>query len=107
MGIVGSPTTPAYSAAKGAIRLFTKTAALQYAKENIRVNSIHPGYVDTPMTHNIFTAHNQAKQRTSTIPMGRFGTAEEVAYAILYLASDESSYVTGTELIVDGGTTAH
>ena len=62
---------------------------------------------ETPMTHNVFSDHNQAKQRTSTIPMGRFGTAKEIAYAILYLASDESSYVTGTELIVDGGTTAH
>ena len=59
------------------------------------------------MTHKFFTDNELVKQRTSTIPMGRFGTAKEIAYAILYLASDESSYVTGSELIVDGGTTAH
>tara|TARA_Y100000588_G_scaffold255331_1_gene269872 strand:+ start:1796 stop:2593 length:798 start_codon:yes stop_codon:yes gene_type:complete len=106
-GIIGSHSSTAYHAGKGAIRAFTKSAAVQYASEGIRVNSVHPGYVDTPMTHNVFSDHNQAKQRTSTIPMGRFGTAKEIAYAILYLASDESSYVTGTELIVDGGTTAH
>ena len=106
-GIIGSTSSTAYHAAKGAVRSFTKAAAVQYAKEGIRVNSVHPGYVDTPMTHDIFADHIQAKQRTSSVPMGRFGTALEIAYAILYLASDESSYVTGTELIVDGGTTAH
>mgnify|MGYP003311949647 FL=1 len=96
-----------YHAAKGAVRSFTKAAAVQYAGEGIRVNSVHPGYVDTPMTHDLFANHRQATLRTSSIPMGRFGTAKEIAYAILYLASDESSYVTGSELIVDGGTTAH
>jgi len=106
-GLIGSTSSTAYHAAKGAVRSFTKAAAVQYAGEGIRVNSVHPGYVDTPMTHDLFTNHRQVTLRTSSIPMGRFGTAKEIAYAILYLASDESSYVTGTELIVDGGTTAH
>ncbi len=106
MGIVGSPTTPAYSAAKGAIRIFTKTAALQYAKENIRVNSIHPGYADTPLTADRFADPALREQLLARTPMGRLGTAEDIANGVLFLASDESSFMTGAELVIDGGMTA-
>ena len=106
MGIVGSPRAPAYSAAKGAIRLFTKSAALQYAKENIRVNSIHPGYVVTPLTDEIFADPHVHKELVRQTPIGRLGTVEDVANGVLFLASDESSWVTGSELVIDGGMTA-
>jgi NAD(P)-dependent dehydrogenase (short-subunit alcohol dehydrogenase family) len=106
MGIVGSPTTPAYSAAKGAIRLFTKSAALQYAKENIRVNSIHPGYATTPLTAERFSNPAINKLLIDKTPMGRLGTAEDIANGVLFLASDESAWMTGTELVIDGGMTA-
>ena len=105
-GMIGSPSSTAYHAAKGAVRIFTKAAAIQYAREGIRVNSVHPGYVDTPMTHKFFRDPELAGRRTESVPMKRFGTVEEIAYGILYLASDESSYVTGAELVIDGGTTA-
>ncbi len=105
-GIVGSPSSTAYHAAKGAIRLFTKAAAIQYAKENIRVNSVHPGYVFTPMTERIFSDPEVRDWRVSKTPLGRLGKAEDVVYGILYLASDESSFVTGSELIIDGGLSA-
>ena len=106
MGIVGSPRAPAYSAAKGAVRLFTKSAALQYAKENIRVNSIHPGYVVTPLTEKIFADPDVNKELVKQTPMGRLGTVEDIAHGVLFLASDESKWVTGSELVVDGGMTA-
>ena len=106
MGIVGSPTTPAYSAAKGAIRLFSKTAALQYAKENIRVNSIHPGYVITPLTQKRFADARLHEELIDKTPMGRLGTAEDIANGVLFLASDESGWMTGAELVIDGGMTA-
>ena len=106
MGIVGSPTTPAYSAAKGAIRLFTKSAALQYAKENIRVNSIHPGYATTPLTAERFSNPAINKLLIDKTPMGRLGTAKDIANGVLFLASDESAWMTGTELVIDGGMTA-
>ena len=106
MGIVGSPRAPAYSAAKGAIRLFSKTAALQYAKENIRVNSIHPGYVVTPLTEQIFADPEVNKELIRQTPMGRLGTAEDIANGVLFLASSESSWMTGSELVIDGGMTA-
>jgi NAD(P)-dependent dehydrogenase (short-subunit alcohol dehydrogenase family) len=106
MGIVGSPTSPAYSAAKGAIRLFTKTAALQYAKENIRVNSIHPGYATTPLTAERFSPPDVNKVLLDRTPMGRLGTAKDIANGVLFLASDESSWMTGAELVIDGGMTA-
>ncbi len=105
-GLIGSPSSTAYHAAKGAIRSFTKAAAVQYAGEGIRVNAVLPGYVDTPMTHRFFTDAELVDRRTESVPMKRFGTAEEIAYGILYLASDEASYVTGAELVIDGGTTA-
>ena len=105
-GIVGSPGSTAYHAAKGAIRLFTKSAAIQYAKENIRVNSVHPGFADTPMTSQGFQDAERLQWVVSRTPMGRTGSANEIAYGILYLASDESSFVTGSELVIDGGRTA-
>ena len=105
MGIVGSPTTPAYSAAKGAIRLFTKSAALQYAKENIRVNSIHPGYATTPLTAERFSNPAINKLLIDKTPMGRLGTAEDIANGVLFLASDESSFMTGAQIVIDGGAT--
>ena len=107
MGIVGSPTSPAYSAAKGAITIFTKSAALQYAKENIRINSVHPGYADTPLTVKRFNDQRRIrKELLDRTPMGRLGTALDIANGVLFLASDESSWVTGSELVIDGGMTA-
>ena len=103
-GIVPSPETPtSYAASKGATRLFTKSTAIQYAQENIRCNSVHPGIVSTPMLHGAGAAN---ADRVNRVPLGRIGTPEEIAYGVLYLASDESSFVTGTELIIDGGRTA-
>ena len=105
-GVVGSPQSAAYHAAKGASRLFTKAAAVQYARENIRVNSVHPGYVFTPMTERVFSDPEVHDWRVSKTPLGRLGRAEDVVYGILYLASDESLFVTGSELIIDGGLSA-
>ena len=105
-GIVGSWTATAYHAAKGAIRLFTKAAAVQYAKEGIRVNSVHPGYSITPATAGVYDNPDTAAPILARVPMGRMAVAEEIAHGILYLASEEASFVTGTELIIDGGMTA-
>ena len=105
-GLVGSETSTAYHAAKGASRLFTKSAAIQYAKENIRVNSVHPGFALTPMTQRGYQNPEYFESIRARIPMRRVGTASEIAYGMLYLASDESSFVTGSELVIDGGTTA-
>ncbi len=106
LGLVGSPTSAAYSAAKGAIRLFTKSAAIQYAGDNIRINSVHPGYTTTPLTQRIFSEPETAARLLGTVPAGRYGTSEDIASGILFLASDESSYMTGSELVIDGGMTA-
>ena len=95
-----------YNAAKGAIRTMTKAAAVQYAKDGIRINSVHPGFMP-PMRTSKLTADPELRKRLLTgIPMGRTGEIEEVAYANLFLASDEASYITGVELMVDGGFTA-
>ena len=102
-GLVGVGPA-AYIATKGAVRLFTKSTAIQYAGENIRVNSIHPGGVDTPMVNEI-PQDPQTQSRLRT-PMGRRAQPEEIAYGVLYLASDEASFVTGSELVIDGGATA-
>ena len=106
-GMVGSPGSPSYSASKGAVRIFTKSTAIQYAKDNIRVNSVHPGPCLTPMGAGVLS-EDQERRATllATIPTGRFGNADDIAHAILYLASDESSFVTGAELVIDGGITA-
>ena len=106
MGLVGSASSTPYHTAKGAIHTFTKSAAIQLAKDNIRVNCISPGFVLTPMTKNIFTDNEILNSRLSSVPMNRLGTTIEIANAILYLASDESSFVTGIDLVVDGGYTA-
>lgn len=106
LGMVGQSDRISYVAAKGAIRLMTKAVALECARENIRVNSVHPGTVLTPRS---LARHSESEWytgETSRIPLGRLAKAEEIANAILYLASDESSYVTGSELVVDGGLTA-
>ena len=104
-GIVGSTSfPPAYSASKGAVRVFTKVTAIQHAKDKIRCNSIHPGHINNPLNQMADPARRE--EWLSEVPLGRFGTTEEVAYAVLYLASDESSYVTGAELVIDGGITA-
>ena len=106
-GLVGSPDgSPSYTATKGAVRLLTKATAIQYAKEGIRCNSVHPGPIDTEMIRDTLTDPARLEQRMQRLPMGRVGKPEDIAYGVLYLASDESSFVTGSELVIDGGTTA-
>lgn len=99
---------PAYIATKGAVRLFTKSTAIQYASENIRANSIHPGSVDTDMRREGMGDQTAAEiqARIDNIPLGRVGTTEDISYGALFLASDESSFMTGSELVIDGGYTA-
>ena len=95
-----------YNASKGAVRLMTKAGAAQHGKQGIRVNAVHPGLMP-PMRTSGRTADPETRAKTlKGVPMGRAGEVDEVAYAILFLASDESSYVTGAELVVDGGWTA-
>ncbi len=106
-GLVGSPSdTAAYTATKGAVRLFTKATAIQQAKDNIRCNSVHPGPIETPMIQDMLADPAQLAARMRRLPMGRVGRPEDIAFGVLYLASDESSFVTGTELVIDGGLTA-
>ena len=107
--MIGVSGGTAYSAAKGASRTFSKVAAIQLAKDKIRVNSVHPGYTDTPLARDAIkriTADGSLDPRILRIPMGRIANSNEIARAILFLASDESSYITGTELVIDGGVTA-
>ncbi len=107
LGLVGTDiTSPMYPASKGAVRLLTKVTAIQYAKEKIRCNSVHPGPIVTPMTEKRRADPEIYRLMLSRIPLGRYGEPEEVAYAVLYLASDESAFVTGSELVIDGGWTA-
>ncbi len=106
-GLVGSPEGSAsYTATKGAVRLFTKSTAIQHAKDGIRCNSVHPGPIDTEMIRDTTTDAERWAARLRRLPMGRVGTAADIAYGVLYLASDEASFVTGSELVIDGGTTA-
>ena len=106
-GIAPAPgTSAAYAATKGGVRIFTKATAVQHAKEHIRCNSVHPGPIDTPMVRDPQTDPARLAELTGRVPLSRLGTSEEVAYGVLYLASDESSYVTGSELVIDGGRTA-
>ena len=114
-GIIGEPKLAAYNASKGAVRIFTKSAALHCAKldYNIRINSLHPGYVSTPMVSKAISEMPEAeadefKQRVlANIPLKRMAQPEEIASAALFLASDDANYMTGSELIIDGGYTAH
>ena len=106
-GIIGSHGNAAYHASKGAVRIFSKAAAIQYAPDKIRVNSVHPGFVDTPMTKPGHSNPEVAKYRIDATPLGRFGTPADIAAGCLYLASDEASWVTGSELVIDGGMTAN
>jgi NAD(P)-dependent dehydrogenase (short-subunit alcohol dehydrogenase family) len=103
-GLIGSGMAAAYHGTKGAVRLLTKTAALEYAKEGIRVNSVHPGGVDTVMLDVLNPEGKQGAIRAH--PLGRLATPLDIAYGVLYLASDEASFVTGAELVIDGGYTA-
>ena len=106
-GLVGSPNGSAsYTATKGAVRLFTKSTAIQYAREGIRCNSIHPGPIETDMIQDTLSDPDMLDLRMQRLPLGRVGKPEEIAYGVIYLASDESSFVTGSELVIDGGTTA-
>ena len=109
-GIIGAPDIPPYHASKGAVRLMSKTDALHYAKENIRVNSIHPGFIWTPLVEQMGEESEVGvdgfrKKLDSLHPIGHVGEPDDVAYGIVYLASDESKFLTGSELIIDGGYT--
>ena len=105
-GLVGSERGSAYGASKGSVRLFTKYTAIQHAGDGIRANSIHPGPIDTEMIkENISTPEDRAESE-ARVPLGRIGTVMDVAYGALFLASDESSFMTGAELVIDGGVTA-
>ena len=101
-GIVGTEAGTAYHASKGAVRSLTKQAACQYGPENIRVNSIDPGIIDTPIVANL-RDHGDIDALAGFIPLKRFGSAHEIANGVLFLASDESSFITGTDLVIDGG----
>jgi NAD(P)-dependent dehydrogenase (short-subunit alcohol dehydrogenase family) len=101
MGFIGGPNGhPAYSASKGAVRIYTKSAAVRYGPLGIRVNSVHPGYMP-PMLN--ATNANERADKIALTPLRRLGEPIEVAYGVLFLASDEASFVTGTELVIDGG----
>lgn len=109
-GIIGAGDVPPYHASKGAVREMSKNDAILYAKEKIRVNSVHPGFIWTPMVEN-FAKSTGAEQATRDAlaalhPLGHIGEADDIAWGIVYLASDESKFVTGSELVIDGGYTA-
>ena len=105
-GIIGSLGTTAYNASKGAVRLLTKSTAIQYAAEGIRCNSVHPGPIDTNMIREAFPDDDVREARIGLVPLGRMGDMSDVANGVLFLASDEASYMTGSELVIDGGATA-
>ena len=104
--LVGTTTSAAYNASKAAVRLLTKSTAVQYAEDGIRANAIHPGPIQTAMFMSGFQDEEAVESRRALVPLGRIGTAEDVAYGALFLASDESSYMTGSDLVIDGGFTA-
>ncbi|MCF7989614.1 MAG: glucose 1-dehydrogenase [Thiohalocapsa sp.] len=110
-GIVGAPDIPAYHASKGAVRLMTKTDALLYAADGIRVNSVHPGFIWTPLVEAMARDSEQGvegfrRHLDSLHPIGHVGEPDDIAHGIVYLASDEARFVTGSELVIDGGYTA-
>ncbi|PKB67506.1 MAG: hypothetical protein BZY81_04395 [SAR202 cluster bacterium Io17-Chloro-G4] len=106
LALVGNNGSTAYAASKGAVRIFSKSAAVQYAKEGIRVNSVHPGIIETLMTAEMLANEPVRQGRLEMYPLGRFGAPDDIAYGVLFLASDESSFMTGSELVIDGGLTA-
>ena len=105
-GIIGSAGATSYNASKGAVRLLTKSTAVQYAAEGIRCNSVHPGPIVTQMLDEVYPSDEIRNQREAAIPLGRLGEMDDVARGVLFLASDEASYMTGSELVIDGGATA-
>ena len=106
-GLRASAGAAAYGASKGAVRLLTKSTAIQYAGDNIRCNSVHPGVIETDMTLPNLLRDEDARQRSADrVPLGRIGQPQDVAWGVLFLASDESSFMTGSELVIDGGRTA-
>jgi NAD(P)-dependent dehydrogenase (short-subunit alcohol dehydrogenase family) len=110
-GIVGAPDIPPYHASKGAVREMTKVDALLYAGDQIRVNSVHPGFIWTPMVEGIaegkdMTVDEFVAQTAALHPIGRMGDPDDIAWGVVYLASDEAAFVTGSELVIDGGYTA-
>lgn len=110
-GLVGGPDVPAYHASKGAVRLMTKTDAMLYAPDRIRVNSIHPGFIWTPMVEAHLNSLGDLEEGRRAVaalhPLGHIGEPDDVAWGAVYLASDEARFVTGSELVIDGGYTAH
>ncbi|MFZ5637062.1 MAG: SDR family NAD(P)-dependent oxidoreductase [Pseudomonadota bacterium] len=111
-GLIGAPDVPAYHASKGAVRLMSKTDAMIYASDRIRVNSVHPGYIWTPMVEHHLRASgatdlDAARTEVGRLhPLGHMGDVDDIAWGVVYLVSDESKFVTGTELTIDGGYTA-
>ncbi len=105
-GLVGSAGSSAYHASKGAVRLLTKSTAIQYAGDGIRANSVHPGIIETAMTEATLADPKLSQRWIAGTPLGRRGVPDDVAYGVLFLASDESSFMTGSELVIDGGWTA-
>jgi NAD(P)-dependent dehydrogenase (short-subunit alcohol dehydrogenase family) len=105
-GVVGAPELSPYSAAKGGLRLMTQAAAIELAAFGVRLNSVAPGWISTDLTKDIQEDERRRAALESRIPMGRFGRPEEVVGAVVFLASDAASYITGTTVIVDGGMTA-
>jgi NAD(P)-dependent dehydrogenase (short-subunit alcohol dehydrogenase family) len=105
-GLVGAGDIPPYHASKGAIRLMSKNDALIYAKDNIRVNSVHPGFIWTPLVEELGKNKPGFREHLDSLhPIGKIGESIDIAYGILYLVSDESKFVTGSELVIDGGYT--
>ena len=102
----GSGAAAAYAASKGSVRLLTKSTAVQYGKEGIRCNSVHPGYIETAMTERALSQPGFREQAASMAPLNRIGTVDDIANGVLFLASDESSFMTGSEVVIDGGWTA-
>jgi NAD(P)-dependent dehydrogenase (short-subunit alcohol dehydrogenase family) len=102
-GIIGSSSSTAYTATKGAVRSLTKNVAIDYAKNKIRVNSVHPGFIVTPMIEEQLKIDERKAFIENSTPLPYLGEPIDIAYGVLYLASDEAKYVTGTELVIDGG----
>lgn len=106
-GLFGAAGLSMYGASKGTVRILTKDAAMEYAAYNIRINSIHPGYIKTQMIeYAAQVANKEPEAQAKLVPLKRLGTPSDVAHLVLYLASDESSYITGAELVIDGGVSA-